>query len=121
MQITLIDPHQMTVAAETDYPAEARRLQGNPKRQTFNHYTNAREDVFAGVWTTEAGSWKVVCDPGEEELFTIIEGHARMVDEDGKVTDIHAGQSAVVPCGFKGVFEAVTPVKKFYMIINRAV
>ncbi|MCB6183316.1 cupin domain-containing protein [Leeia sp. TBRC 13508] len=115
----LIDPENLAVTPQTDFPLNDRRVSGNPLRTTWNCYTTQDEKLFVGVWASEIGSWKVVCDPNEEEFFTIIEGVAKMIDEDGQTTTFHPGQGGVIPGGYRGTFEVIVPVKKYYMITTR--
>lgn len=104
---------------EVDYPKPDRRVAGNPKRTTWNHYTNDSGEVFAGEWTCETGSWRIEFGPTEDEFFHVTQGRVRVTDDAGKAVEIGAGESLVIPAGFKGVFEVVEPVRKHYMIVER--
>jgi hypothetical protein len=110
--------HQAT-EAEHDHPREARRLQGNPLRTTWNHFTNQSGEVFAGVWASEVGSWRIEFGDKEDEFFFVTEGRCRIVDDAGKAVEAGPGESLVIPAGFKGVFEVIEPMKKHYVIIER--
>ena len=54
------------VEPETDHPRAERRIDGNPQRTTWNHYTNASGEVFAGIWSSEVGSWRIEIVPVEQ-------------------------------------------------------
>ena len=55
--------------AEIDYPRPERLVNGNPKRTTWNHFTNHSGEVFMGVWACEVGSWQIEMGLGEDEVF----------------------------------------------------
>jgi uncharacterized cupin superfamily protein len=43
-----------------------------------------------------------------------------VIDEHGNAAEAGPGDAMVIPAGFKGVFEVVEPVRKHYVIIDRA-
>ncbi|MTV41610.1 cupin domain-containing protein [Duganella radicis] len=102
-----------------DHPREERRLAGNPKRTTWNHYTSASGEVVAGVWACERGSWRIAFGPHKDEYFYVLEGRCRVIDEHGYAAEAGPGDAMVIPANFKGVFEVVEPVKKHYVIVDR--
>jgi len=106
-------------APEYDHPREERRLRGNPKRTTWNHFTNASGEVHAGIWACEQGSWRIAFAPNKDEYFYVLEGRCRVIDEQGQVAEAGPGDALVIPAGFKGVFEVVEPVRKHYVIVER--
>ena len=107
-------------APETDYPQEERRLDGNPKRTTWNHFTSAVGDVNAGIWACEKGSWRIAFAPTKDEYFYVLEGRCRVIDEHGHAAEAGPGEAMVIPAGFKGVFEVVEAMRKHYVVIERA-
>ncbi|WP_374349010.1 cupin domain-containing protein [Chitinimonas sp.] len=114
----LLFSSQATVA-EYDYPREARRLQGAPKRTTWNHFTNASGEVSSGVWACEVGSWRIEMGATEDEFFHVTEGRCCLIDEAGRRHEAGVGESLIIPAGFKGIFEVIEPMKKHYVIIDR--
>ncbi|MGC3982168.1 MAG: cupin domain-containing protein [Steroidobacteraceae bacterium] len=104
---------------EYDHPRSERLLRSNPQRTTWNHYTNASGEVFAGVWACEVGSWRIEMGPTEDEFFFVTAGRCRLIDEAGVVVEVQAGESLVIPAGFKGVFDVIEPMQKHYMIVER--
>lgn len=107
------------VEQEQDYPRPDRLVKGNPRRTTWNHYTNASGEVFAGVWHSEVGAWRIAMGPTEDELFFVTEGRCRLTADDGHAVECQAGQSLVIPAGFSGVFEVIEPLTKHYLIVER--
>jgi uncharacterized cupin superfamily protein len=110
---------QQTTQAETDYPKQERRVQGNPLRTTWNHFTNDSGEVYSGVWGSEVGSWNIVFGDTEDEFFYVTEGRCRVIDEAGNASEAGPGDALVIPAGFKGVFEVLEPMKKHYVIVER--
>ena len=104
---------------DVDYPRPERRLEGNPKRTTWNHYTNSSGELFAGEWTSEIGSWRIEFGQTEIEFFHLIEGRVRITDDAGQAVEIGPGESLVIPAGFKGTFAVLAPVRKHYLIVER--
>lgn len=109
----------LPVAPEHDYPQPARLLAGNPQRTTWNHYTNASGEVFAGMWSSEVGSWRIAMGEREDELFFVTVGRCRLVADDGHTVECSAGQSLLIPAGFHGIFEVIEAMTKHYMIVER--
>jgi uncharacterized cupin superfamily protein len=52
----------------------------------------------------------------EDEFCYILEGRVRLTDAAGKVEEYKAGDAFMIPAGFKGTWETVEAVKKFYVI-----
>ena len=107
------------VEPETDHPRAERRIDGNPQRTTWNHYSNASGEVFAGIWSSEVGSWRIEMGEREDELFFVTHGHCRLVADDGHSVDCAAGQSLLIPAGFRGTFEVLAAMTKHYLIVDR--
>jgi uncharacterized cupin superfamily protein len=110
---------QQTTTPETDHPRAERRLDGNPTRTSWNHFTNDSNEVSAGIWASEVGSWRIEFGDRQDEFFFVTEGRCRIIDSDGKATEAGPGEALVIPAGFKGVFEVLAPMKKHYVIVER--
>ncbi|MYM24253.1 DUF861 domain-containing protein [Duganella sp. FT135W] len=120
MKPSIIEFRRQSPEPEYDHPREERRLDGNPKRTSWNHFTSASGEVIAGIWACERGSWRIAFGPNLDEYFYVLEGRCRVIDEDGYAAEGGPGDAMVIPAGFKGVFEVVEPIKKHYVIIERA-
>ncbi|GGP24270.1 cupin domain-containing protein [Silvimonas amylolytica] len=103
-----------------DFPRPERLVSGNPQRTTWLHYDNAANGFSSGIWASEVGSWRIEFGPAEEEFFSIIEGRARVYDEAGAFAEVGPGEALVIPAGFKGRFEVLEPVKKYFAIYEKA-
>ena len=104
--------------SEFDYPKVERLVKGNPKRTTWNLFTNMNGEINAGIWECEVGAWKIFMGPTEDEFFHVISGIARLHIGD-KFTEVKAGESAIIPAGTEAIFEVVERVKKHYVIVER--
>ena len=92
----------------------ARVVSGTPQSAYQVLHTNAGGNFYAGIYEASAGAWKV--SYAEDEFCTLIEGHVRLTNEAGESDDYRAPQSFIIPEGFKGTWECVTPVRKFFAI-----
>ena len=102
-----------------DEPREDRRVSGQPRRTTWNHYDSDDGVVSAGVWACETGRWRIAFAADKEEFFAVLEGRVRLWDADGVAVEVRAGDAAVSPAGFRGEFEVCEPVRKFYVVVSR--
>ena len=112
---------EQTTAAEFDHPRSDRLVNGNPQRTTWNNFTNHSGEVFAGVWASEVGSWRIEMGETEDEYFYVIEGSGAIIEENGERRTFAVGDAVIIPAGFKGIFEVTTPLKKHYVIVERQV
>ncbi len=115
----IIDFTRQQTAPEYDHPRPERLVRGNPRRTTWNHFTNASGEMFAGVWQCEAGSWRIEMGPTEDEFFFVTAGRCRLIDEAGVAVEAGPGEALVIPAGFKGVFDVLEPMQKYYVIVDR--
>jgi uncharacterized cupin superfamily protein len=107
---------QHPVEPEHSLPPAERIVSGNPAQQVWNHYSDPTGQFHAGVWQGEAGAWRVQYDEHEDELCTLIEGQVRLTDAAGNVQEFAAGDTFVVPGGFRGIWENRTRVRKIYAL-----
>ena len=70
-----------------DEPREDRRVSGQPRRTTWNHYDSDDGVVSAGVWACETGRWRIAFAADKEEFFAVLEGRVRLwVDRSFSIT-----------------------------------
>ena len=89
-------------------------IAGSPQQFTINQFTNARENMFVGIWGSDKGKWNVAYS--EDEFCTILEGEAILTEQGGIPQHLKAGDHFTIAAGFEGTWETVTPVKKLYVI-----
>ena len=102
-----------------DHPRPERLVQGNPARGTQSFYASGDRLLDCGIWSCEIGAWRIRFSPTRDEFFTVMQGLVRLHAEDGESFDVAAGDAAVIPAGFTGVFEVVEPVRKYYVLLER--
>ena len=67
-----------------------------------------------GVWECTPGRWR--CEVERDEFCHFLSGHSIYTGDDGRELEIHAGDAAFFPAGWKGECEVVETVRKTYMI-----
>jgi uncharacterized protein len=89
---------------------------GKPVTTTRNFSTDATGKFFCGIWTSTKGKWAI--DYREEEFVYLISGKCRLIDRKGRAESFKAGDAFVIPAGFKGFWETLAPLKKYYAIYD---
>lgn len=103
--------------ASIDYPRPDRLVTGNPKRTTFSVYEHP--NMNCGIWQCEVGAWNIVFAANKQEFFNVIEGVVRIHDQaSGNYIEVTAGQAGIIPPGFKGTFEVLETVKKYFVVVE---
>ncbi|WAH55315.1 cupin domain-containing protein [Pseudomonas silvicola] len=72
----------------------------------------------SGFWASEPGCIEVAFNQDQFEFCSILEGQVRLTDSQGRVELYNAGDAFIMPGGFKGTWETVQPVRKFYVICD---
>lgn len=110
----LVDFELTDVEPEEGAPLPERVLSGNPRSRTWNLEETADGKLFAGIWESSPGKWRVEYD--EWEFFHILAGHSVLTEEDGEARTLKAGDSFVIRPGFKGTWEVIETTRKEYVI-----
>jgi uncharacterized cupin superfamily protein len=100
------------------YLAPEKLIAGNPKQTLWMHYTDVGKNFFAGVWHSDIGKWRISYT--EVEYCKILEGASVITDASGKAVTLTSGESFVIPSGFIGTWEVVTPTRKEFVIFEPA-
>lgn len=101
-----------------DYPRADRLEKGQPKRLTQMLYQHP--NMECGIWQCEVGAWRIEFAAHKQEFFQIIEGVVRLHDQQGDYIEIKAGDAGVIPPNFKGIFEVIAAVRKYYVMVEVA-
>ncbi len=92
-------------------------ISGTPKLAYKILYTSPSEVFYSGIYECTPGKWAVSYN--EDEFCTLIEGHVRLTNEKGETQDVKAPESFMIPSGYKGTWEAVTNVRKFFVMYEK--
>lgn len=93
-------------------------VSGSPKWAWKLLYSSKSEELHTGIYECTRGSWRV--SYSEDEFCTLIEGKLRMTNEQGEVQEFTAPCSFMIPSGYKGTWEAVTTLRKYFVIYEKA-
>lgn len=115
----LIDFSDPLPAPTQERPAAERCLGEPPLRTTWPLYEAEGGEIDCGLWVCEPGAWRIDFHGHRHEFFQVLEGRLRLHDEAGQYREFGPGDAAIIPAGFRGVFEVLTPVKKRYVMIDR--
>lgn len=107
----LFDPS--TVTPEEGTPAADRLISGDPRFTTWN-IEEADGGIYAGIWQSTPGKWRIVYD--EWEYFHILEGHSVVTEDGGEPVHLKAGDRLILRPGFKGTWEVLETTRKDYVI-----
>ena len=99
---------------EASAPAAANLVAGDPRQQIWNVLSSADGHFHVGEWASSVGAWRV--NYTEYELCHLLTGAVRLTDEAGESKLYRAGDSFVIPSGFRGTWEVLEPCRKVYAI-----
>ncbi|HWK64895.1 MAG TPA: cupin domain-containing protein [Rhizobiaceae bacterium] len=102
-----------TVQPEHGAPAPDRLISGDPRFTTWSA-EEAEGGLFAGVWESTPGKWRI--EYGEWEFCHILFGVSVITEAGGAARTIKAGDSFVLRPGFKGTWEVLETTRKEYVI-----
>ena len=97
---------------ETGRPAADRLISGDPVFTTWS--LEERGDLFAGLWQSTPGSWRVAYD--EWEYCRILSGLSILTEDGGAVHRLGPGDSIVLRPGFTGIWTVEETTLKEYVI-----
>jgi hypothetical protein len=105
-------PVTPAVEPETERPDPAKVVSGDPVFTTWN--LEERDGLYCGIWQSTPGAWRIAYD--EWEYCRILEGRSVITEEGGEAVPVGAGDSFVIPPGFRGTWEVVETTRKDYVI-----
>jgi len=100
-----------------DQPAAERCIGAPPQRTTWELYE--QQGISMGLWACEPGAWKIAFHAHRHEFFQVLEGRLRLITDGGEVREYGPGDAAIIPAGFKGIFEVLETVRKRYVMVDQ--
>lgn len=91
-----------------------RVIEGDPRHVTEMRFESPDGALACGTWTSTPGTWHAFT--GRDEFCTIVSGHVRLTGEDGTTRTFRAGDSFLIPNGFRGTWEVVETTVKHFVI-----
>lgn len=91
-----------------------RVVDGDPRHVTQSRFESPDGKLIAGTWTSTPGKWRAFID--RDEFCQIVSGHCRLISESGEARDFKAGDSFLIPNGFRGYWEVIETTTKHYVI-----
>jgi uncharacterized cupin superfamily protein len=104
--------------ATVSRPAPDRLLEGDPQHCARNFFSDPTGQMFAGVWESSPGRWRVSYT--ENEFCHITAGEVTIESVDGSCWSFGVGDSFVIPAGFSGTWWVRQPLRKLYVIFEPA-
>lgn len=102
------------IEAEECAPLPERILSGRPQFRTWNLEENAEGTLFAGIWESSPGKWRIEYD--EWEFCHVLSGRSVICEDGGEEREVNAGDSFVIRPGFRGSWEVLETTRKEYVI-----
>lgn len=106
--------HDAAIEPEHYLLAPEKLIAGNPRQTVWMEYRDPSGRFYVGTWESEVGKWSVSYT--EEEYFQVLSGRSLITGEDGHSITVAAGESMVIPRGFRGTWEVLEPTRKTFVI-----
>ncbi|GIT88061.1 MULTISPECIES: cupin domain-containing protein [Roseobacter] len=105
-----------------DAPLTKRRLadlpdrvvEGDPHHETQMRFKSLDGTMLAGTWTSTPGKWIAFAD--RDEFCVLLSGHIKLISDDGTEQEFRAGDSFVIPNGFRGFWHVLETTTKHFVI-----
>lgn len=98
---------------EVSRPDPSKLIAGDPVHTTW--LAEDRAPLFAGVWRSSSGKWRVSYD--EWEYFHVLSGRGTLTDAAGQATALVPGGRHILRPGFSGTFEVIEELTKDFVIL----
>lgn len=99
---------------ERGAPSPQRLIQGAPQFRTWTFEESGDGKLFAGVWESTPGIWRVEYD--EWEFCSIIHGVSIVTRDGGVPLRVSTGDTFVLQSGFCGSWEVVETTRKHFVV-----
>jgi hypothetical protein len=103
-----------TMPFEEGAPRPERVLADAPRFRTWTFEESADGKLFAGVWESTPGKWRIVYD--EWEYCSILSGISIVTPDGGAAVRLRAGDAFVLQPGFTGTWEVLETTRKLFVV-----
>ena len=101
---------------EASAPGADRILEGSPRQQISNYFSDATQQFHSGLWSSTRGKWRIRYT--ESEFCCLTRGRVVLENGQGERWEFGPGAGFVVPAGFEGTWEVLEECTKFYAIFE---
>jgi uncharacterized cupin superfamily protein len=101
-------------AGEQSAPAPEKVVNGNPRQQTWNAFSDPDGHFHVGRWSSTEGTWRI--NYTERELCHLLSGRIRLTDTTGRQWLYKSGDTFMIDKGFSGTWEVLEACTKIYAI-----
>lgn len=91
-----------------------RVVDGDPHHETQMRFKNDDGTMLAGTWTSTPGKWIAFAD--RDEFCVLLTGHVKLIGDDGVEQEFRAGDSFLIPNGFRGFWHVLETTTKHFVI-----
>ena len=91
-----------------------RVVEGDPHHETQMRFNSPDGTLMAGTWTSTPGKWHAFID--RDEFCVLLSDHIKMISEDGTEQEFRAGDSFLIPNGFRGYWHVLETTTKHFVI-----
>ena len=91
-------------------------ISGHDKTEIWPSFTDAKNQFHVGHWSS--GVCKLNVRYSETELCVMVAGEAILTDDVGESKTFVKGDAFVIPSGFQGTWESITPVIKIFAVYD---
>ncbi|ABG30499.1 cupin domain-containing protein [Roseobacter denitrificans] len=91
-----------------------RVVEGDPHHETQMRFKSPDGTMLAGTWTSTPGKWIAFAD--RDEFCVLLSGHIKLIGEDGVEQEFRAGDSFLIPNGFRGYWHVLETTTKHFVI-----
>lgn len=99
---------------EAGAPLAERLIAGAPQFKTWTFEETPDSKVFAGVWESTPGTWRIAYD--EWEFCSILSGVSVVTRVGEPPQRVGAGDVFVIQPGFEGTWEVVETTRKLFVV-----
>lgn len=114
----VLHPTEPLTAVNYEPITADRVVEGAPQSRAQVIYTSASGEFCSGIYECTQGSWRISYT--EDEFCTLIEGSVRLTSDTGETAIYTAPDSFLIPAGYSGIWQAVTPLRKFFVIYEKS-